>query len=127
MLGTGGLTMQNAMRDRLVDLLYEAEGQVNNDYPTVEMIADYLIASGVIVPPCKVGDTVYEFFDEIGFYEICELTVENIVIGVNPPKCKLYCKSKISGSKSMWYNDSFGETLFFDCESAEQKKKERLG
>lgn len=23
-------------------------------------IADYLIANGVIVPPCKVGDTVYE-------------------------------------------------------------------
>jgi hypothetical protein len=30
--------MQNDMRDRLVDLLYEAEGQVNNDYPTVECV-----------------------------------------------------------------------------------------
>ena len=41
------------MRDRLIELLEEAEGQVNNDYPSLESMADYLIANGVIVPPCK--------------------------------------------------------------------------
>lgn len=51
--------MQNDMRNRLANLLYEAEGQVNNEYPTIEMIADYLIANGVIVPPCEVGETLY--------------------------------------------------------------------
>ncbi len=50
------------MRDRLASLLSEAEGLVNNDLPTVEQIADYLIEHGVIVPPCKVGDTVYCIF-----------------------------------------------------------------
>lgn len=46
------------MKDRLASLLSEAEGLVNNDLPTVEQIADYLIEHGVIVTPCKVGDIV---------------------------------------------------------------------
>ena len=52
------------MRDRLIELI--------GDFPTyggtlkekwwgeaVERLADHLLANGVIVPPCKVGDTVY--------------------------------------------------------------------
>ena len=47
-------TMQNDMRDILVELLEEAEGQVNNDIPSLEMIADYLVANGVVpVVHCK--------------------------------------------------------------------------
>ena len=34
-------------REKLIDLLYEAEGLTNNEYPTVEMMADYLLAHGV--------------------------------------------------------------------------------
>lgn len=37
------------MRDRLAELLSEAEGQINNDLPSVEQIADYLIEHGVTV------------------------------------------------------------------------------
>lgn len=48
------------MRDRLIELLYEAEGQVNNDIPSVEQIADYLLANGVIVPPCKIGTHLWK-------------------------------------------------------------------
>lgn len=73
---------------------------------------------------CKVGDTVYEFFDVRGFYDITELTVENIVVGVKPSKCQVYCKSKISNSKSVFYKDSFGKTFFFTKEEAEAKLKE---
>lgn len=39
--------MQNDMRDKLAELLEQAEGQVNNDVPSLEMIADYLIANDV--------------------------------------------------------------------------------
>ena len=38
-------------RKRLIELLYEAEAQVNNDLPSLEQIADHLLANGVIVPP----------------------------------------------------------------------------
>lgn len=61
------------MRDRLIELLLNKSCR-NNECPEVQCdecdcipvaigdadkIADYLLANGVIVPPCKVGDTVY--------------------------------------------------------------------
>ena len=47
--------MQNDMRDKLVELLEEAEGQINNDYPSLEMIASYLCSNDVVpvVRCCK--------------------------------------------------------------------------
>ena len=38
-----------------------------NDWGIIEIaepLADYLLANGVIVPPCKIGDTVYVEFNE---------------------------------------------------------------
>lgn len=53
-------------RDKLIELIEQAEGLKNNDFPSVEEIADHLLANGVIVPPCKVGDTVYYIvFDKV--------------------------------------------------------------
>ena len=34
--------MKNNIRQRLIDLLEQADGQANNDIPSLEMIADYL-------------------------------------------------------------------------------------
>ena len=46
-------------RERLIELMTQAE---NEDLSLLEfekkMLADYLLANGVIVPPVKVGDTV---------------------------------------------------------------------
>ena len=59
------------MRDRLIELLDDlgvtAEIPINVDSDGCgtyeiegsEYIADHLIANGAIVPPCKIGDTVY--------------------------------------------------------------------
>lgn len=106
------------MRDRLIELIRES---INGCARTLAgVIADYLLENGVIVPPCKVGDTVYEFFDVPGFYSITELTVENITVGVNPKKCVLYTKSKKSNSRYRFFDDSFGKTLFFTREEAER-------
>ena len=54
--------MANEMRDRLVELLDKAflESDDNYGMPCTEQVADHLIENGVIVPPCKVGDTVYK-------------------------------------------------------------------
>lgn len=38
------------MLNKLAELLEEAEGLVNNDRPSLEQIADYLIANGVTIP-----------------------------------------------------------------------------
>jgi hypothetical protein len=37
------------MREKLIELLEEAEGLVNNDVPSLEQIADHLIAHGVTI------------------------------------------------------------------------------
>ena len=52
------------MRDRLIELLTDNLDGTENplQYVTdelVEPIADHLIANGVILPPCKVGDKIY--------------------------------------------------------------------
>lgn len=52
-------------RERLIKLLDERiaiqECSFSPDKPlTTDSLADYLLAHGVIAPPCKVGDTVYE-------------------------------------------------------------------
>ena len=46
------------MRDKLIKLLDEC---IEAEFPwdTNDETADYLLANGVIVPPCKVGDVCY--------------------------------------------------------------------
>ena len=51
------------MKNRLIDLLKDfrtpiCEG-IDAKLPDVEGLANYLIDKGVIVPPCKVGDTIF--------------------------------------------------------------------
>lgn len=59
--------MANEMRNRLVELVcgaIQTDGCIAhcNYAPCIrcEIIADHLIANGVIVPPCKVGDMIYK-------------------------------------------------------------------
>lgn len=52
-------------RERLVELLKKKYDHfcdqcgVNKDSHYTDNLTDYLLANGVIVPPCKVGDNVY--------------------------------------------------------------------
>ena len=60
------------MRERLIELLLKSDPLHERDLDDdlvegeVEAIADYLLANGVIVPPVKVGDTVYSFSEDFG-------------------------------------------------------------
>lgn len=53
------------MRDRLVELIVNAENSIYQEKPYITdterigKVADHLLAEGVIVPPCKVGQTVF--------------------------------------------------------------------
>lgn len=48
------------MREKLIELLEEAEGLVNNDEPSLEQIADYLVAHGVTIQDREEIDFDYE-------------------------------------------------------------------
>ena len=80
----------------------------------------------LVEPPCKVGDKVYYFLDIPCFYDIIELTVEDIVIRLNPYECILHCKNK-NGNWDSFCDDSFGKELFFTKDKAEAKLAEFEG
>ena len=46
-------------RERLIDLMIEAKRTEPETGSFTDYLADYLLEHGVIVLPCKVGDTVY--------------------------------------------------------------------
>ena len=79
-------------RERLVELLEEADQKVQeyileNDHmdwipkpkELAEVRSDYLLANGVIVPPCKVGDSCYPL-DASETELTCEEKISRITI-----------------------------------------------
>ena len=114
-------------RDRLVELISDIENELLRAYPyttdeyRIASIADHLIENGAILPPCKVGDTVY--FDTY---------LHGDSVGVRPHKV-INVKSVITTEPSKggigaeipdW---SFGESVFLTREEAERALKERKG
>lgn len=115
------------MRDRLIELLKGAEIKVTEMISRplkleewIGVYADYLIENGVIVPPCKVGDKVYdisEFFDGTNCPEIYEYDVQCIHIEEEKGKQIFY----IADLK--YPSDEWGKTLHFSREEAEKVLK----
>ena len=109
------------MRDRLIELLQGAyDKYINLLEFEKNIIADHLLANGVIVPPCKVGDTLYdisEFFADYDCPEMYEL------------KDKEMSFEKYKGEYRFTYDccyiypDEIGKTVFLTREEAEQALK----
>lgn len=120
------------MRDRLIKLILNtpvlkfpsgsrAQGKI---YQTAQNLADHLLANGVIVPPCKVGDTVYFLPQE----EILEATVINIEVNyyTNPQMWLTieYCLYHRNHYKTR-IDLMLGKVVFLTKEEAEKALKER--
>lgn len=102
------------MRDRLIELLCSAplgSRTFEQQYykSTITKIADYLLESGVITIPCKVGDIVYQT-DGIRIYE---LTILDISLHKNKP---YYETDGID-----FDDDAIGKSIFLTKEKAERK------
>lgn len=54
-----GVKGERKTRDRLIKIIANIKGKADDTKTLEEVIADELLAEGVIVLPCKVGDTVY--------------------------------------------------------------------
>lgn len=133
------------MRDRLKELYYEAkckymENKMGNKNigSEADFIIDNLIENGVIVPPCKVGDTVWKITDiwhlddrESWTYhyekEVLEFRVRSISISCNSKgiwtKKFRICQVKNGKTINNQYNIEFcdfGKTVFFTKEEAEK-------
>ena len=110
------------MRDRLIDLIGSRTCRNNFCQPNcencenvplqdeeVERLADYLLANGVIVPPCKVGDKVYMLETQYAKY-VKDYIVESYGIPVKTP----------FGHYAIIPFSKIGKTIFLTKEEAEQ-------
>ena len=123
-------------RERLVELICKA----NDKYPTIPLVngcresvmdflSDYLLANGVIVPPCKVGDTVYRVMGDkrikqpyeykvVGFWYSADETCNDVHL-------VRYVNDVFAHSISVPLYE-FGKIVFLSREEAEESlRKER--
>lgn len=115
-------------RERLIRLMQEAS-QSKSDYAGnigLGQIADYLLEHGVIVLPCKVGDTVYCPWAYDENKEIAFTEVESIKIYVNGRPLAFVEDWEIDmPMPTAFYPENFGKTVFLTREEAEKALKER--
>ena len=110
--------MQNDMRDRLVELL--------GDYLYSEQIADHLIANGVIVPPCKIGQIVYVVSRYYaGDWEVYKCEIDELTIYKKTTFISCVANDVRFGKINFGLNTyEIGKTVFLTKDQAEQKLKE---
>lgn len=105
------------MRDRLIALII-----AYNSGFKAERLADYLLSNGVIVPPCKVGDTVW-----FNTYE----KNATVCVGIKPHTVDCIYVVLVCGEKKLIptniYDWEIGKTVFLTKEEAEKALKEREG
>ncbi len=107
-------------RDRLIFMLIETFDEQYNarQMITSQHTADHLLANGVIVPPCKVGDAVYVLFGEPS-RTVKEFRVRTIVFGETNDSIGFTNKSMFTIWDKRWY-DFFGKIIFTTREEAEK-------
>lgn len=114
-------------KDKLIKLIHEAE----DEYMVYEMaeqalangvfksreeyIADYLIANGVILLPCKVGNVVYCLIQ--GFENPLKATIKRIVIQADGV---IISCSVLGYFGQSYMATDFGKTIFLTKEEAER-------
>lgn len=139
----------NMMRDRLVKLLHDVECKGEEEFGNcperrhgrcrtvqklemcqIGVIADHLLANGVIVPLCKVGDAVYTNVSMQGWYYRTKdrpYTARIVFIGVNDSE-EMGCGyinvlfEKNHNMMQFRFSD-IGKTIFLTREEAEQALK----
>lgn len=96
-------------------------------------LADQLIANGVMVPPCKVGDTVYYIYEDYFYNMVLSYFVENMTVAYYD-KSRNYVSFEANAHSedddhlidSIDFElEDIGKTVFLTCEEAERALKER--
>lgn len=104
------------MRNKLIEIM-QNWGTENTDSFPVESVADYLLANGVIVPPCKTGCEVW-FCDQNNIYdgELVSFSLDAAHLWFN---CRYKC------GLNYWHIiEDFGTKVFLTKEQAERKLRE---
>ena len=119
-------------RERLIELLKNVPRNTRAFY---DQFADYLLENGVIVPPCKVGDTVYvnpKTWCGLSFieYDNCFIHSKHFLVAEvvsiiktrnqNLVKLKVYNRTSCKYEYERYSISSIGITVFLTKEEAEQ-------
>ena len=97
-------------RERLIELIGKSSMWNLQSQPLlIEQIADSLLANGVIVPPCKVGDVVYDIH-------------YGKVFGGKVRMLNMFddCFTFVASGGRYYEDDDIGKTVFLTKEEAEQ-------
>ena len=127
------------MRERLIELLRQAEfdyyeecafsAECDKCAPDqAKFFADILLANGVIVPPCKVGDTVYWAFHDTSeeVSEVFEGFIRGLSIGQNGTTWfSVVYDNGLTYAHT--FKDYWGQTVFLTREEAEQALEKMKG
>ena len=109
------------MRDRLIKIVKESLIK-NIDYThrLAENITDDLLASGVIVPPVKIGQTVYRIRENYGGIKICKDFVSQVNF-YHGTEARFWGDGHPLGFTA----DDIGKTVFLTREEAKKALAER--
>ncbi len=116
------------MRDRLIELLKDGHSsyiRMISDKTMYETLADYLIANGVIVPPCKIGKKVWDN----DFGRPCSYIVTGFDIGKtlddeeNHREMFMYYENRNGSVQCNCPITQIGKTVFLTREEAEKALK----
>jgi hypothetical protein len=130
--------MANEMRDRLVELMVEADAYdgyecilCTDDHSCFRCyftkLADHLIENGVVVPPCKVGQIVY-IINDFDTEEPYVLPVEVVELGQSKNGQWIALDLPLGLKISRYISwDNIGKDIFLTKAEAEQKLKEMRG
>lgn len=121
------------MKERLIELLMSGEIEADkqgfcNCYVSrdkAECIADFLLESGVIVPPCKIGDRVWILVNEFNEGQLTLGVMRRTIDGIagnslNP----IVMVSKVPW-ELRFHPTEFGKNVFLTEEEAIKKIAER--
>lgn len=116
------LLSKTETRNKLIKLMQDW-GTANTDSFPCESVADCLIENGVIVPPVKVGQTVYSFCET--FNTVLGYFVENLIISYFEDNISCYtyeanCVSDEFIDSIDFDFDDIGKTVFLTKEEAEK-------
>ena len=114
-------------RERLIELI-EKEGSMY-EVNDIKHLADYLLANGVVCPPCKVGDTVYVIepcncYNNYSEYDKCHHRRTKATKWIEmvrvPTKHYTKCLKLFVRPFKIEYFNKIGKTVFLTKEEAEQ-------
>ena len=112
-------------RDRLIELVDKAKEEYANDvtdHTETDYIVECLLNNGVIVPPCYIGQIVYQLYRK---YNGDSIVREGKVSAIQQKADKSW-KIRITMNSYVFEitPDKIGERIFLTKEEAEEKLKE---